>query len=241
MSKTLIDGDIIAYRVAFSCKDKSVRLALESVDEMIDYILEECSFHNATGDYEVYLTGKGNFRTEISTTHVYKGNRKGVEKPVHLEAIRDYLITDYSATVSLGEEADDLISKEATKVGSTAVVASADKDMLQIPATHFNFNKGVWKNVTEKEGLKFFYTQILTGDSADNIYGLYRVGPVKAKKILEGCETEEDLWEAVINAYDGDLERVLENARLLWLRRYEGEIWEPPDQRKQKEEKGNKK
>ena len=46
--------------------------------------------------------------------------------------------------------------------------------------------------------------------------------------MLKGCNTEEELWEAVLNAYDGDLERVLENARLLWLRRYEGELWEPP-------------
>ena len=44
-------------------------------------------------------------------------------------------------------------------------------------------------------------------------------------------ETEEDLWDAVIKAYDGDIDRVVENARLLWLRRYEGEIWQPPDKR----------
>jgi hypothetical protein len=58
--------------------------------------------------------------------------------------------------------------------------------------------------------------------------GLYKVGPVKANKILQGCDTEEELWDAVLKAYDGDIERVVENARLLWLRRKEGEIWEPP-------------
>jgi hypothetical protein len=26
--------------------------------------------------------------------------------------------------------------------------------------------------------------------------------------------------------YDGDEARVIENGRMLWLRRYEGEIWE---------------
>ena len=61
-----------------------------------------------------------------------------------------------------------------------------------------------------------------------NIVGLYRVGPVKAKKMLEGCETEEDLWQQVLKAYDNDIDRVIENARLLWLRRREGELWEPP-------------
>jgi 5'-3' exonuclease len=76
--------------------------------------------------------------------------------------------------------------------------------------------------------MKFFYTQILTGDRADNIGGLHGVGPVKASKILQGCETENELWDAVVKAYEGDVEHVLENARLLWLRRYEGEIWCQP-------------
>jgi len=100
--------------------------------------------------------------------------------------------------------------------------------MLQIPCKHFNFATGVWTTVTEFEGLRFFYKQILTGDRADNIMGLYRVGPVKAEKMLQDCNSEKSLWEAVLKAYDGDKERVVENARLLWLRREKGEIWEPP-------------
>ncbi len=82
--------------------------------------------------------------------------------------------------------------------------------------------------VSEWDGLLFFYTQVLTGDNADNIKGLYGVGPKKAAKLLEGCETEQDLYVAVLQAYAGDEDRVIENARLLWLRRYEGQLWEPP-------------
>ena len=103
--------------------------------------------------------------------------------------------------------------------------------MLQIPCRHFNFIKNEWYDVDEFSGLKFFYKQILTGDTADNIVGLYKVGQVKADKMLEGCETEEDLWDAVLKAYDGDIERVVENARLLWLRRREEELWQPPTER----------
>ena len=151
-----------------------------------------------------------------------------VEKPRHLQHVRDYLVDKFEATISNGEEADDLISKEATRLGPDTVVASIDKDMLQIPCRHFNFSKNEWTTVSEWEGLKFFYTQILTGDRADNIVGLFRVGPVKAGKILSEATTEEDLWEACVKAYDGDTDRVLENARLLWLRRVEDELWEPP-------------
>lgn len=240
MSKTLIDGDIIAYRCAFSCKDGLLEDAKECVDDLMTFILEEASFYNPTGNYKVYITGAGNFRNDIAKTHVYKGHRKEVEKPQHLHGIRDYLIHKYNAQVSIGEEADDLIAMEATRIGPHVVVASADKDMLQITGYHFNFNKNTWQFVDAESGIKFFYTQILTGDSADNIKGLFRVGPVKAGKILDGAVAEEDLWDRVLKAYDGDEERVVENARLLWLRRKEGEIWEPPHQRKLKEEKGNK-
>ena len=234
MSKTLIDGDIVAYRCAFAHKDDSVDLACKGVDELMEFILNECSFYNSTGLYEVYITGKKNFRNNIAVTHKYKGNRKDAEKPLHLPYIRQHLVTKYNAIVSAGEEADDLIIKEATKIGPKVVIASADKDMLQLAAYHFNFNKNEWKTVDAIEGLQFFYTQILTGDNADNIKGLYRVGPKKAEKILKGITEERELWNTVVKAYDGDVERVLENARLLWLRRYEGEIWQPPHQRKPK-------
>jgi len=235
MTKTLVDGDIITYRCGFSCEDKSLKEAYDNVDELMDYILTECSFYNQTGDYEVYLTGKGvpNYRDRIAKSAVYKGNRNQ-PKPKHLTDLRDYLVEKYDAKVSMGEEADDLIGIEATKIGPFCVIASVDKDMLQIPAYHFNFNRNEWTVVDAVSGIRFFYKQILTGDAADNIKGLYRVGPKKADKILGDAATEDDLWECVVKAYDGDIERILENARLLWLRRYEGEIWEPPHQRKLK-------
>ena len=76
----------------------------------------------------------------------------------------------------------------------------------------------------------FFYTQILTGDTADNIIGLYGIGPVKAKKILAGAETEQELFDRCVAQYDGDVDKVVQNARLLWLRRKEGQLWEPPEE-----------
>lgn len=232
--EVLVDGDIVAYRAAFACQDKTQGEAIRKVDDLMDFILDETiALPFPTKDeYEVFITGEGNFRYEIAKSHPYKGNRKSVEKPVHLEATRQHLVNSYQAEVSSGEEADDLISKRATALGYNCVVASIDKDMLQLPCWHFNFSKENrdqrWTKVSEFEGLAFFYLQILTGDAVDNIKGLHRVGPVKGSKILDGCTTEGELWDKTLEAYGGDLDRVLENARLLWLRRYEGEMWEPP-------------
>ena len=222
----LIDGDIIAYRAGFSSNDLEATDAEAKVDELIDTVIEDTEFIST--DYQVYLTGNGNFRFDIAQTLPYKGNRKDAAKPIHLQHIRDYMMTKYEATVSEGEEADDLIAIAATKIGMKAVVASIDKDMLQIPCFHYNLTRRELSAVGEFSGTKFFYTQILTGDKADNIKGLHRCGPVKAGKILAECDTEMKLWDACLEAYEGDTERVIENARLLWLRREVDQLWEPP-------------
>jgi 5'-3' exonuclease len=229
MGKVLIDGDIIAYRAAFSTEQMGLSDTKAKVDDLIEFILDKTVLFPEIGlDYVVYLTGKGNFRHDIAKSHVYKGNRKSVQKPRHLQTARDHMESKYKAIISKGEEADDLIAMEAAKLNYKACVASIDKDMLQIPCWHFNIVRGDYLKVEPFGGIKFFYKQILTGDRADNIVGLFRIGEVKASKILDGAETEEELWDRVIKAYDGDEERVTENARLLWLRREEAEIWQPP-------------
>ena len=181
----------------------------------------------------MYITGKGNFRYDYAVTAPYKGNRKDLEKPEHLGNIRDYLVTHWGAVVSEGEEADDLLAIRATELGPEGfILASTDKDMLQIPGKHYNITKKTITEVDEFEGLRFFYSQIITGDRADNIIGINGIGPVKANKILEGCVDEAELYDACLKAYYDDgcplLEanlRVLENGALAWLRRYEGQVW----------------
>tara|TARA_R100000935_G_scaffold56765_2_gene89121 strand:+ start:2743 stop:3453 length:711 start_codon:yes stop_codon:yes gene_type:complete len=225
--KILIDGDIIAYRAGFSSNEGTHNDAMLKVDELLVRVYEDTEY--LAHSTQVYLTGKGNFRFDYAKTLDYKGNRKDVAKPAHLSFIRDYMSSKYGAITSRGEEADDLIAIEATKCGRSSVVASVDKDMLQIPCFHYNLSHRLFSVVGEATGLKFFYTQILTGDRADNIAGLHRCGPVKANKILKGLTTEMELWDACVEAYEGDEERVIENARLLWLRREVDQIWEAPN------------
>ena len=228
MIEALVDGDIFCYRAAFSCEDASLEDAKDKLDDLLDYAISSVVWTLKGSEVKIFLTGEDNFRYDIAKTAPYKGNRKDVEKPRHLAGLRDHLISSWDAEVSEGEEADDLIGIWATRVGPKVVVISVDKDMLQLPCVHYNPTKDTFTTVTEEEGLKFFYTQILTGDRADNIMGLKGIGPVKAGKILEGCVTEAELLTAVVAAYDGDTDLVLENGRLLWLRREEGQLWELP-------------
>ena len=220
----LIDSDILCYRIGFATNDENENTAIETMavflEDMLLFDLLD------TDGYELYLTGKTNFRNAIAVTAPYKGNRKDKEKPVHLPLLREYLVTAWDAQVSDGQEADDDIAIRATELGDEALIVSLDKDFLQVPTWHYNFVKKEKKYVSVDEGLHFFYKQILMGDSADNIKGVHRVGPVKAEKMLEGLTTSLDRYKCCVEAL-GE-ERVLENARLLWLRRTPNEMWEPP-------------
>jgi 5'-3' exonuclease len=226
----LVDGDIVAYRCAFKCNDESEKTACYTTGSFLsDLISHLYTLIDGEPDYKVYLTGKGNFRHEIAVTEPYKGNRKEKEKPVHLEAIRQYLIKDWNAVVSEGEEADDLIAIDATAIPDSIIV-SLDKDFNQVPGKHYNFNKQDLYDVSEDEGLLFFYRQIIMGDKADNIVGVHGIGEKKSQKLLEDL-SEIEMYNKCIELLDSE-ERVLENARLLWLRREPDQLWEPPVEEK---------
>mgnify|MGYP003634332445 FL=1 len=226
--KVLIDGDILTYRAAFSCEDQPLEDACDKIDCMVEDIMAATSFDMFSQNYEMFITGKGNFRYDIQET--YKQNRSGKPKPEHLPGLRDYLVEAHNAKVSVDQEADDDIAIRATELGPNAIIASIDKDFLQVPCRHYNLNKKTTVKVDEFEGLVFFYTQILMGDKADNIFGIKGVGPVKAGKMLFNKKTEYELYLSCIAAYEFDEEKVVENARLLWLRREEGQVWQPPAQ-----------
>lgn len=248
--KLLIDGDVIAYRAACAADNKDagpevsipeqMKDAEQYADQIIEHVIYKFVPFPSPKDYGVFLTGVTNFRYEIAKAQPYKAHRPK-EKPKYLGHVRNHLRDKWSATTSTDQEADDDIAIEAAKNNYEAIIVSVDKDFLQVPCGNYNFVKDEFREIDEWEGLNFFYSQILTGDAADHIPGLYRVGPVKAEKILKGAETEYDLYKKCVVAYDNDEEAVLERARLLWLRREAGELWEPPVEVKPKAGQGNKK
>ena len=128
-----------------------------------------------------------------------------------------------------GQEADDAIGIAVYDLPEDrSCVMSVDKDLNMLRGWHYNFNKKDLYYVTEQEAIRNFYLQILTGDRVDNIPGLVGIGPVKANKILEDCVTEDELFNAVSKKYKHDTDKITERARLLWIRRQENELWEPP-------------
>ncbi len=222
----LVDADVVAYRIAFGCNDEPEKVAIAKAAEFLEDLV--FTFANAD-DCEGYLTGKDNYRHEIAKTVPYKANRVA-EKPKHLGIIREYMISAWAFSVQEKQEADDAISIRAYALGEEDyIICSIDKDLDNVRGWHYNFGKNERYFVKEEDAIRNFYRQVLTGDRVDNVPGLPGIGPKKAEKILQDCCTEEELYKAVLEAYKGDVVLLTEQAQLLWLRRKEGELWQPPN------------
>lgn len=105
------------------------------------------------------------------------------------------------------------------KAFSTTIIASADKDLRIVIGWNYNPNDGgkTWvdklghlelkyrpnghvKGITGS-GLKFFYSQLITGDTVDNYAGIQGRGAKFAFDLLDTCKTEKELYMKVLGAY----------------------------------------
>ena len=107
----LVDADILTYQIGFGAEGDSESRALNTLDGFIcDLMVFDLP---DVFEFEFFITGKTppNFREAIAVTQPYKGNRTDTKKPEHIQALRDRLVLYWNAEMSVGEEADDLISK----------------------------------------------------------------------------------------------------------------------------------
>lgn len=169
-------------------------------------------------EYEVFLTGTDNFRDEL--VDYYKKNRDPNHKPFYFDDVGEYMRRQWHATVVNGIEADDAMGLGQD---STTIICSIDKDMDTVPGWHYWDNKGLYY-LEYEEAIRFFYKQLLMGDTTDNISGIKGIGKAKASDILWGLDTEEDYFHATLTAYrdrygEEGFNLMNENGQLLWIQR----------------------
>jgi len=217
-------------------------------------ILNEIFSNNEYDDYKIYFSGKNNFREGLATILPYKGNRDGSEKPFYYDQVKDLLKDEYGGTVVDGIEADDALSiMQWQTILSDALwettIVSQDKDLMMVPGWHYNPTKSSRTFQTYDQAKFCFYKQLLTGDSTDNIHGIYRMGEKTAVKILTPyLEASEGVLNIVVlkeyaNAHRNP--KIIENmplgtsippesrmrevGRLLWMLQDRGQLWCPAE------------
>ena len=262
----LIDGDILLYEIGFASEANWKYMKAQTHPEyegpfippfeVAEEILERRigNIMGVTGATSAifFFTGKSNFRLEIARRRPYK-ERAG-NKPFHYYNLKAYIKGKYECEEREGLEADDLICMYLTADPENTIACTRDKDLRSCEGNHYGWELGNQPQFgpLKAEGLghieldkkikgygkRFFYSQCLTGDSVDSVPGLPRCGPVNAFRILDGAESEQELYERVLYEYQKrypveGYSRLLEQARLLHMVRQASAtkalMWSPPD------------
>lgn len=231
--------------------------AFQSIRQKIDKIVDA----SGCDDFYVCIQGSGNFRNDYVTPHVeYKGHR--VAKPLLFNECFEYTKKKWgdNCIISNGIETDDFVvikGWESYNMGITQrdrnacpyVIAYVDKDIVaNSRGWHMNYNK-LENGVFWVDGMtqsRNFFTQVLIGDTADNIPGIVQLGDetkrkygirtkgcgkASAEKILGECVNEAHMARNVVEAYKDTwphdwYARLRDNCFFLYLQRVEGEIFD---------------
>lgn len=225
----LVDADIVAYRVAATCENEDESINYVRINDLMHRILHET---NAL-TYKAYLTGDNNFRYTIYPD--YKANRKDKPKPKWLQHCREFLVIEWKAKVTDGNEADDELGIDQTGHGLDSCIASIDKDLLQIPGYHYDFVKGLERFVSTIDANRNFYGQVIAGDGSDNIPSydgkIRSAVPKFIQKLLDPLQdmTEaKDMYNHALSVYNNETELMHRNAKCLWIQRKENDQWHSP-------------
>lgn len=240
-----MDGDLLAYWAGGN-EDTTVAESRERASHKINTLRDQAGAESVVLHLTTSTSTKGD-RFIIATVKAYQGQRKSGRKPKNWGYLRDWL-EGYEGNLFRpkawsSREADDgvaLCAHDSIRKGQGLVaIASADKDFRMIPGIHVNWNT---YDVTEvplgtydligadglQYGYKWFFLQLLQGDTADNIPGLPKfqgkpVGEKTAQSILKGIDNAAEAWQVVAGCYDEHYgadasDRLAEQAMLLWLR-----------------------
>lgn len=212
----LIDADSIYFRVAMaSHKQKDIRTNIKKT--MLDIENRCVTFEDF--DMRVAVKGAGNFRYDVYSD--YKATRKrelAEEEKKALAYGHEHMIEKYGAVMANDMEADDLVSIwawECIRTETPYAVVHIDKDLNMIPGSHYNFIKDESYFVDYDQAHYNFMTQLLVGDSADNIPGVRGIGPKKSEKLLLNIPFDKR-WTVVKDQWR-DKKQMEISARLLWM------------------------
>lgn len=199
----LIDADSLLY---FSCygSEEDKDLSEAKLSEKIYDILNILSSSYNITSFCLFVKGNNNFRYKIYPD--YKAKRP--EKPEMVDILKQYLIDEFNTVISHNAESDDYVYtySQLDCFKDKCIICSVDKDMLQIPGLHYNYQKNIYIPVDDFQSRYSLAFQMLKGDTTDNIKCLKGYGEKTAQKILGKTSSsnqysERDLIRILIQEY----------------------------------------
>ena len=244
----LVDGDGLAYYCAGN-DDTDIGTARFNLAAKIQAAANLVGAERTIVLLTLSGSNKGH-RYAIARVKPYQGQRANSKRPKNWQGLRDYMEGKefpFEVDSTIVAEADDLFGWYSSTY-SDVVILTQDKDMRMVPGLHLDWVTNRQHQVVAGEdsvfndkqyGIKWFWLQMLHGDTADNIPGLPKyvvdgkakpVGEVTAGKILAHSVQEKHFSDSVAYCYQsyyGErwLVEMLEQACLLWMRR-KPEAWD---------------
>jgi len=233
----LIDADSLCYAAGFVANEPGQEnLACYQAGESIKRQLQDTQCNT----YQLYLSGSNNFRYAIYPE--YKGNRVDMKRPIHLQAIREYLVGEWGATVTDGIEADDAVSiaqciHQEVLDGNPfetdeTCISHIDKDIDNTPGRHWNPTKKQFYTVSNEEAMRHFFWQIMMGDKVDNVPGWDGKMRQKTPKFMEPMMASmyempepEGMLEYILSVHHADPVDIARYMHCLWIQRKEDDEW----------------
>lgn len=250
----LLDADSLVYSIqsyidnTYIAEVELDMLCQEDIEEATRVILGNVIHGSGCSERKVFIGSPTNFRKDIATLAEYKSNRKDLKRPQHYHEIRAAMVAQ-GAIVVEEQEAEDAVGIAAYSCDSydEYIVGAIDKDMRMIAGNHYNYRTRESDFVDEVQAMRNFMLQLATGDATDNIPGVYKQLLLadkeneahkfkysrykkKLEEKLKEVDTELKMYKIVEDIYKQYdlLDNIVEVGRLLWIRRYEGELWLPP-------------
>lgn len=242
-----MDGDLLCYACGGN-DDTTVAQSRFNALRRIEQMREMSGSERTVLHLTTSSSTKGDRRV-IAQVKPYQGQRDSSRRPRNWGYLRELFETfapqaQLSVKLWATREADDGMSFAAAHSAyslNPVVIGSGDKDLrMNTGCWHIDWTTldmtfvpaGAFEVVGANDkvyGLRWFWLQMLHGDTADNIPGLPRldgkpVGPVRADKVLGGADTHLAAFDAVRDAYQLEYgaewaDRFAEQAGLLWMRR----------------------
>ena len=229
----LVDADSLIFASCYS-NDKQgqfytdIEDAINKFDQQFMKIVNDLEEKFEIEKVITFNGSKGNFRKKI--TPVYKANRKKQDLPPLLHDMHEYVKKQYNSVYGYGIETDDLVSAYWFSLSKdlgreNVMIVSIDKDYRQFPALIYNYhyNHREVVDITPEEAMFNFYSQMIEGDTADNVNYFKGKGKKFAENYLKNCKTKyqytKKMYELFKEKYKGKArQKYVECYNLLKLR-----------------------
>lgn len=205
--RAIIDLDSAIYASCFNVE--TLGEAKEKLEGKLDSILSHLSDFCEVSEVWICNGSRNNFRKALNKS--YKANRKQ-ELPQFLGELHDWVKTYFNSYWTDGYETDDVVAtlwrQSVEELGeNNVVIVSPDKDFKQFPCWLFDshWSRMELGKIDEFEAKYNFYTQMIVGDSADNVNYIKGKGKRYANNLLSDAESEFTLlrrtYEEFMNVY----------------------------------------